>query len=130
MMFSVESINQLSNRSLTDRTQDSDSCNVGSIPAGALTLKVMGITDFYNLFHYSSSYPQTVTIFTQIKRTGDMIMSFSYLKQLPSPSEIKEQYPLSAKLTALKAERDKMISDVITGKDNRFLVIIGSMLRR
>ena len=49
-----------------------------------------------------------------------MIMSFSYLKQLPSPSEIKEQYPLSAKLTALKAERDKMISDVITGKDNRF----------
>ena len=52
-------------------------------------------------------------------------MSFSYLKQLPSPSEIKEQYPLSAKLTALKAERDKMISDVITGKDNRFLVIIG-----
>lgn len=54
-----------------------------------------------------------------------MIMSFSYLKQLPSPSEIKEQYPLSAKLTALKAERDKLISDVITGKDNRFLVIIG-----
>lgn len=52
-------------------------------------------------------------------------MSFSYLKQLPSPSEIKEQYPLSAKLTALKAERDKMISDVVTGKDNRFLVIIG-----
>ena len=36
MMFSVESINQLSNRSLTDRTQDSDSCNVGSIPAGCI----------------------------------------------------------------------------------------------
>lgn len=52
-------------------------------------------------------------------------MSFSYLKQLPSPSEIKEQYPLSEKLTALKAQRDQMISDVITGKDNRFLVIIG-----
>ncbi len=52
-------------------------------------------------------------------------MSFSYLKQLPSPSEIKEQYPLSEKLAALKAERDRMISDVITGKDNRFLVIIG-----
>lgn len=52
-------------------------------------------------------------------------MSFSYLKQLPSPSSIKEQYPLSEKLTALKAKRDQMISDVITGKDNRFLVIIG-----
>lgn len=52
-------------------------------------------------------------------------MSFSYLKQLPSPSEIKEQYPLSDKLAALKAQRDQMIADVITGKDNRFLVIIG-----
>ena len=56
---------------------------------------------------------------------GDTTMSFSYLKQLPSPSSIKEQYPLSEKLSALKSERDQMISDVITGKDNRFLVIIG-----
>lgn len=52
-------------------------------------------------------------------------MSFSYLKKLPSPSEIKAQYPLSNKLAELKAKRDQMISDVITGKDNRFLVIIG-----
>ncbi|MBO5302488.1 MAG: 3-deoxy-7-phosphoheptulonate synthase [Lachnospiraceae bacterium] len=52
-------------------------------------------------------------------------MSFTYLKELPSPSEIKSLYPLSEKLTALKAERDKMIADVITGKDDRFLVIIG-----
>ena len=36
MIISVESINQLCNRSLTDRTQDSDSCNVGSIPAGCI----------------------------------------------------------------------------------------------
>ncbi len=52
-------------------------------------------------------------------------MSFTYLKQLPTPDEIKGQYPLSEKLAALKQERDQMISDVITGKDNRFLVIIG-----
>ena len=52
-------------------------------------------------------------------------MSFTYLRELPSPSEIKENYPLSKELTALKKERDKSISDVITGKDNRFLVIIG-----
>lgn len=52
-------------------------------------------------------------------------MSFTYLQKLPSPSEIKEQHPLSKELTALKKERDKMISDVLTGKDNRFLVIIG-----
>lgn len=52
-------------------------------------------------------------------------MSFSYLRELPKPEEIKRQYPLSEKLTALKAERDKMIADVITGADDRFLVIIG-----
>lgn len=27
---------QICNRSLTDRTQDSDSCDVGSIPAGCI----------------------------------------------------------------------------------------------
>jgi len=52
-------------------------------------------------------------------------MSFSYLRELPKPSAIKNQYPLSDKLTALKEEMDRMISDIITGRDNRFLVIIG-----
>lgn len=52
-------------------------------------------------------------------------MSFSYLKQLPSPDAIKEQYPLPKELADLKSKRDQMISDVITGKDDRFLVIIG-----
>lgn len=52
-------------------------------------------------------------------------MSFNYLRQLPSPGEIKTQFPLSEKLAALKKERDAQISDIITGKDDRFLVIIG-----
>lgn len=52
-------------------------------------------------------------------------MSFKYLRQLPSPGEIKTQYPLSDRLTAIKKERDAQIHDIITGKDDRFLVIIG-----
>ena len=52
-------------------------------------------------------------------------MSFQFLKELPSPEEIKKEYPLSKELTELKAKRDQMISDVITGKDDRFLLIIG-----
>lgn len=52
-------------------------------------------------------------------------MSFTYLRQLPSPGEIKTQYPLSERLTAIKKERDAQIRDIITGKDDRFLVIIG-----
>ena len=52
-------------------------------------------------------------------------MSFTFLNQLPTPDEIKRDYPLSPELKELKSQRDAMISDVITGKDSRFLVIIG-----
>ena len=52
-------------------------------------------------------------------------MSFLFKNQLPTPAEIKRDYPLGEKLTAQKAARDRAIADVITGKDDRFLVIIG-----
>ena len=52
-------------------------------------------------------------------------MSFHYVNQLPTPAEIREQFPVPARLAELKKRRDKEISDVITGKSNKFLVIIG-----
>ena len=52
-------------------------------------------------------------------------MSFKFLNQLPTPEEIKEKYPLTPQLAALKAERDQMVNNIITGKDDRFLLIIG-----
>lgn len=52
-------------------------------------------------------------------------MSFKFMNQLPTPEEIKRDLPLGDKLSAVKAARDKEISDVITGKDDRFLLIIG-----
>lgn len=52
-------------------------------------------------------------------------MSFTYLRELPTPEEIKQELPLSADLIALKAERDEMIKKIITGEDDRFLLIIG-----
>ncbi|MGN0482799.1 MAG: 3-deoxy-7-phosphoheptulonate synthase [Lachnospiraceae bacterium] len=52
-------------------------------------------------------------------------MSFKYLKTLPTPDELRSEYPVPKELVTLKKERDAMISDVITGKDDRFLVIIG-----
>lgn len=52
-------------------------------------------------------------------------MSFKFLNELPSPEDMKRDYPLSASLQTLKAERDTAIRNVISGKDNRFLVIIG-----
>lgn len=52
-------------------------------------------------------------------------MSFKFLNPLPSPEEIKHEYPLSRELTELRMQRDNMIKDVISGKDDKFLVIIG-----
>lgn len=52
-------------------------------------------------------------------------MSFNFIRQLPSPAEIKEAYPVPPAIAALKAQQDKEISDVITGKSNKFLAIIG-----
>lgn len=52
-------------------------------------------------------------------------MGFQYVNNLPSPEEIKERFPLPAEFKALKIERDQAISDVLTGKSDKFLVIIG-----
>lgn len=52
-------------------------------------------------------------------------MSFEVIKKLPTPEEIKEQFPVPKHLLELKAQRDLEIKDVITGKSNKFLVIIG-----
>ena len=52
-------------------------------------------------------------------------MSFEFIKKLPSPDEIREQIPFPTELANLKAQRDQEIRDVIAGKSNKFLVIIG-----
>lgn len=52
-------------------------------------------------------------------------MSFKFLKKLPSPEEIKEKYGLSENAARTKKERDQMVSDIITGASDKFLVIIG-----
>ena len=52
-------------------------------------------------------------------------MSFKHIRTLPTPEEIREQFPLPKALKELKKERDREIAEIITGKSNRFLVIIG-----
>ena len=53
------------------------------------------------------------------------IMSFEFIKKLPTPAEIREEYALPGELAKIKEQRDAEIRDVITGKSNKFLVIIG-----
>lgn len=52
-------------------------------------------------------------------------MSFQFIKQLPTPEEIRQQIPLPGSLAELKQERDAEIRDVLTGKSSKFLVIVG-----
>lgn len=52
-------------------------------------------------------------------------MSFQFVKKLPTPSEIREQYPVSDFIKSAKTNRDDMIRKVFTGESDKFLVIIG-----
>ena len=52
-------------------------------------------------------------------------MSFEFIQKLPTPAEIKEQYPVPKDLAELKSKIDKDIADVITGASDKLLVIIG-----
>lgn len=45
--------------------------------------------------------------------------------QLPVPSELKAEYPLSERIIELKRQRDKVIQDIFTGKSDKFLVVVG-----
>ncbi len=52
-------------------------------------------------------------------------MSFEFVKKLPAPNEIKRDFPVPERIARLKAQRDAEIRDVITGKSDKFLAIIG-----
>ena len=52
-------------------------------------------------------------------------MAFNFIKKLPTPAEIRNQYPIDAEIQALKEKRDQEIRDVFTGKSDKFLAIIG-----
>ena len=52
-------------------------------------------------------------------------MAFEFINKLPTPAEIKEQFPLPTEFVALKAKRDEEVKKVISGESDKFLVIIG-----
>ena len=52
-------------------------------------------------------------------------MGFTFMKKLPTPAEIRNEYPIDAEIQSLKEKRDQEIRDVFTGKSDKFLAIIG-----
>ena len=47
------------------------------------------------------------------------------MTNIPMPAHFKEAYPLSPSLQAVKKQRDEELRRILTGEDDRFLLIIG-----
>lgn len=54
-----------------------------------------------------------------------MDMTMNFLRKLPTPKELKEQFPLGEEITKVKEERDEVVRNILTGKDDRLLLLIG-----
>ena len=52
-------------------------------------------------------------------------MSMIFKRKLPIPKKVKEAFPLSEKMSAVKAERDEQIKAVFEGSSDKFILVIG-----
>lgn len=52
-------------------------------------------------------------------------MGFNFITKLPTPAEIRAQYPVSERVAKIKEERDAQIQKIFEGESDKFLVIIG-----
>lgn len=54
-----------------------------------------------------------------------MEMNMEFLRKLPTPDDLKQQFPVSARIAEIKAKRDEEICNIFEGKDDRLLLVIG-----
>ncbi|MBQ1455391.1 MAG: 3-deoxy-7-phosphoheptulonate synthase [Thermoguttaceae bacterium] len=52
-------------------------------------------------------------------------MEMEFVSRMPQPQELIRDYPVSAEAKKKKAQRDRQIADILTGKDRRLLLIVG-----
>ena len=52
-------------------------------------------------------------------------MNMEFKRKLPTPQTIKDMYPVSETLAAQKEENDRQIRAVLTGEDDRLMLIVG-----
>ncbi len=52
-------------------------------------------------------------------------MEMEFLRKLPTPQEVKEEFPVSKEVSRIKEERDRILRDIFEGRDRRLLLIIG-----
>ena len=49
----------------------------------------------------------------------------NFKRKLPVPKELKAEYPITEEMREIVKKRDKAVSDIITGEDDRMLLVIG-----
>ena len=54
-----------------------------------------------------------------------MDMQMKFIRQIPSPAELREEFPVEDAIKELKEKRDREIADIFTGRSSKFLLIIG-----
>ena len=54
-----------------------------------------------------------------------MIHNLQFIRELPNPDTVKALMPVPSEMKALKEQRDNTVRDIFTGKDDRFVLIIG-----
>jgi 3-deoxy-7-phosphoheptulonate synthase len=52
-------------------------------------------------------------------------MDMEFLRKLPTPKELKEQFPVNEAVEKIKAERDKEIRDIFEGRSDKLILVIG-----
>ncbi len=52
-------------------------------------------------------------------------MEMEFLRKLPTPQEIKEEFPIDEAIKEIKSTRDRELKAIFRGEDERFLLIIG-----
>ena len=52
-------------------------------------------------------------------------MNMEFKRKLPTPQTVKDMYPVTEELARQKQENDRQISAVITGEDQRLMLLIG-----
>ena len=54
-----------------------------------------------------------------------MIHNLQFIRELPNPDTVKALMPVPSEMKSLKEQRDNTVRDIFTGKDDRFVLIIG-----
>ena len=54
-----------------------------------------------------------------------MEMQMEFIRKLPTPEELKQEFPTDAHVKTIKEERDAVLENIFKERDDRFLLIIG-----